>query len=242
MVRTFALGVAVLCACGAACAGTPPGKDLVEHFLSAAGIEEAFNGQIDAYTEMLGDKMPSAEKKRALEYMNATMGWNAIKEPYSTLVAKTYTAEELKAAIAYFETPLGVSANAKNRQFQHELVAALAKKSESVAKSYTPGASAKFDSGTASADEIVPTGVEEHVSDGQTYFTGALENRGKQATNHVQVEVNLFLAGKFVDQYSTYVSGSIAPGAPRYFKVSCGCKGSPPANHDTFKVNVIDGF
>jgi hypothetical protein len=47
--------------------------------------------------------------------------------------------------------------------------------------------------------------------------------------------------GYFVDQYSTYISGVVPPGATRLFKVSCGCKDSPPAKHDNFKVQVVDG-
>jgi len=28
------------------------------------------------------------------------------------------------------------------------------------------------------------------------------------------------------------------PGASKYFKIDCGCKGSPPAEHDSFEVEV----
>lgn len=58
----------------------------------------------------------------------------------------------------------------------------------------------------------------------------------------INIEVNLFLAGKFVDQYSTYIAGNIPPGGLRYFKVACGCKDSPPASHDSYKIQVIDGY
>jgi hypothetical protein len=242
MMKIRIFGVAFLAASSVAFAAAPPEKGLVDSFLSSAGVEQAIDGQLDAYTEMLGDKMPDAARKKALDYMNSTMGWGAIKEPYAALVAKTYTADELKAAIAYFTSPLGASAVKKDRQFQHDLVTLLARNAELAAKGGSASASAKFDGAGNSSGDIVAAGVEEHVNDGQTYFTGALENHGKQSSSNVQVEINLFLGGKFVDQYSTYVTGSVTPDAPRYFKVTCGCKGSPPASHDTFKVNVVAAF
>ena len=42
--------------------------------------------------------------------------------------------------------------------------------------------------------------------------------------------------------YSTYISGTVKPGESRYFKIACGCKDSPPAAHDSFKVHVRGGF
>jgi hypothetical protein len=47
---------------------------------------------------------------------------------------------------------------------------------------------------------------------------------------------------KLVDQYSTYLTGAIEPGKSQYFKISCGCKDTPPAEHDSYKLEVIGGY
>jgi len=47
------------------------------------------------------------------------------------------------------------------------------------------------------------------------------------------------LHGKFVDQYSTYLSGLLAPGTTKHFKILCGCKETPAAEHDSYKVTVV---
>jgi hypothetical protein len=84
--------------------------------------------------------------------------------------------------------------------------------------------------------------VVEHVLNGATYFAGTVENHGSQTARSVEVEVDLFSGGKFVDQYTSYHSGSLPSASSRYFKVACGCKNSPPASHDSFKVEVHNGF
>ena len=90
--------------------------------------------------------------------------------------------------------------------------------------------------------EIVLSDVEERKDDGRVSIIGTLKNSGTRPARGVQIEVDLFQKGKFVDQYSTYVSGSIAPGESRNFKVACGCKDTPPAEHDSFKAQVRGGF
>jgi hypothetical protein len=45
-----------------------------------------------------------------------------------------------------------------------------------------------------------------------------------------------------VDQYSTYITGTLAPGKSQYFKISCGCKDTPPADHDSYKLEVLNGY
>ncbi len=67
-------------------------------------------------------------------------------------------------------------------------------------------------------------------------------NTNPQPVRGVQIEANLFKGGKFVDQYSTYVSGSLGPGETRFFKIACGCKDSEPAEHDSFKVSVTSAY
>lgn len=84
--------------------------------------------------------------------------------------------------------------------------------------------------------------VEEAKHDGVTLIIGSVKNAGKKPVRSVEVQADLFDHGKFVDKYSTYISGTIAPGESRNFKISCGCKDSPPAEHDSYKVEVVSGY
>jgi hypothetical protein len=84
--------------------------------------------------------------------------------------------------------------------------------------------------------------VEEIKRNGRSYFIGSVKNNGSSPARGVSVEINLFLKNKFVDQYSSYVTGGIEPGEERYFKVSCGCKDEPPAEHDSYKIGVVGGY
>ena len=88
------------------------------------------------------------------------------------------------------------------------------------------------------AKDFVLSDVEELKHDGVTSIIGNVKNSGRATAHSVQIQANLFNHGKFVDQYSTYVSGSIAPGESRNFKIACGCT-APPAEHDSYKLEVI---
>lgn len=95
----------------------------------------------------------------------------------------------------------------------------------------------------ASAEPWLFSEVEEHsTADGRVFFTGKVTNKGRSRATGINIEVNLFQGAKFVDQYSSYLSGSIAVGESRYFKVSCGCKDAPPARHDSYKIQVLSGY
>jgi len=93
-----------------------------------------------------------------------------------------------------------------------------------------------------SAEDIAVSDVEEQKHDGATAIVGSIKNNGTRPYSHIELKANLFNHGKFVDQYSTYVSGTVKPGASAYFKISCSCNNSPPAEHDSFKVEVVKGF
>jgi len=84
--------------------------------------------------------------------------------------------------------------------------------------------------------------LEEQKDNGRVSVIGKITNNGSQTARSLNVQVNLFNHGKFVDQYSTYINGTIAPGQWRYFKVACGCKDSPPAEHDSFKAEILGGY
>jgi len=90
--------------------------------------------------------------------------------------------------------------------------------------------------------EIVLSDVEEQKGRGRVAVIGTLKNNGTRPVRGLQIEVDLFQKDKFVDQYSTYISGSVKPGETRHFKVACGCADSPPAEHDSFKVQLRGGY
>ena len=93
-----------------------------------------------------------------------------------------------------------------------------------------------------SAKDIALSDVEEQNHNGATWIIGTAKNIGKRPARSVEVQANLFQHGKFVDQYSTSISGKMNPGESKYFKIACGCKDSPPAEHDSFKVEVVSGY
>jgi hypothetical protein len=94
----------------------------------------------------------------------------------------------------------------------------------------------------ATVKDIVLSDVEETRHGGITAIIGSATNNGKVLARGITIEANLFNHGKFVDQYSTYISGGVEPGELKHFKISCGCKDSPAAPHDSFKLEVTGGF
>ena len=90
--------------------------------------------------------------------------------------------------------------------------------------------------------DIALTSVEEVKHDGVTAIIGTATNHGSRAARGIHIQANLFSHDKFVDQYSTYLTGAIGPGKSQYFKISCGCKDSPPAEHDSYKLEVLGGY
>jgi hypothetical protein len=96
--------------------------------------------------------------------------------------------------------------------------------------------------GEIAAKDLILSDVEEQKHDGLTAIIGSVKNTGKSPARGVQIQADLFQHEKFVDQYSTYISGKIAPGETKHFKISCGCKDSPPAEHDSYRLQVIAGY
>ena len=92
------------------------------------------------------------------------------------------------------------------------------------------------------AKDIVLSDVEEQKHDGTTAIIGKATNSGKKPANGLHIQANLFNHGKFVDQYSTYITGTLATGGSQFFKISCGCKDTPPAEHDSYKLEVLGGY
>jgi hypothetical protein len=92
------------------------------------------------------------------------------------------------------------------------------------------------------ANEIVLSDVKEQKNDGLVSIIGKITNSGKKRESSLHLQVNFFNHGAFVDQYSTYLAGALEPGTSQYFKISCGCKDTPPAEHDSYKVEIIRGY
>jgi hypothetical protein len=105
------------------------------------------------------------------------------------------------------------------------------------------GFSAMMDDAASTSKALVLSEVEEQKGDGRVVVTGKITNNGTRSARGLQVTVDMFNHGKFVDQYSTYVTGSsLAPGEARYFKIACGCKDNPPAEHDSFKTQASSSY
>jgi hypothetical protein len=240
--KSLVIGLTLIIISASTFAGTTPSKQLVEQYIQQEQAEKAINAEIEAYVQQLSADATPEERARIVEYLNASMGWNAIKDQYASLVQKIFTTEELKASIVFLKTPVGASITKKSQHLTQELASLIATNAQQATKQLSSSAPSDGDATPLAGTEIIAFNVEEHNIDGRVYFTGEIENRGKRAARGVQVEVNLFSGGKFVDQYTTYVSGNVAPAATRYFKVSCGCKDSPPAKHDSFKIHVVEGY
>ncbi len=218
-------------------------KTLVDQYIKAVRAEQAISAEIDASVRQYTANSSPEQKAQIERFFNESIGWNSIKDQYAEILGNTYTIEELKTSLAFMKTPIGNSITKKNIEFSRQLSTLMAKNFLALnEKMNTLQDSSPSSDKTQSQFEIVASNIEEHSTDGKTYFTGMIENRGKKSQSGVQVEVNLFMAGKFVDQYSTYIAGSVPPSSQRYFKITCGCKDSPPAPHDSYKIQVINGY
>ncbi len=217
-------------------------KELAEKYLRATQVPEMLQAQVDGYTDQYAKGQDPVYRKRIHDFLQRTMGWDALKEEYLGLVQATYTEQEINALLRFINTPLGRSMQGKNTTFANKLAALSAKRVQDISAEKLPTGDDSQDQADITATELIVTKVEKFQSGDQVYFTGEIQNNSKKMARGVNVEANLFLGDRFVDQYSTYISGGIAPGASRLFKISCGCKGNPPAEHDSYKFQVIAGY
>lgn len=217
-------------------------KALAEKYLRATQTPQMLQAQVDGYTDQYARGQDAAYRKRIHDFLERTMGWDALKDEYFSLVQATYTEQELNAFIRFINTPLGRSMQEKNTLFASKLVAISAKRAQAVSASKDATNNEAQDEQDLKPNELVVVKVEKFQNGDQVYFTGEIQNNGKKVVRGVSVEANLFLRDRFVDQYSTYISGGIAPGASRLFKISCGCKGNPPAEHDSYKLLAVAGY
>jgi len=229
-----------LCVCITANAAS---TSLAEKYLLSTQMPEMLQAQVEGYTDQYSKGQDAAYRKRVHEHLERIMGWDALKGEYIALVRDTYTDQEINAFLQFMSTPNGRSMKAKNTAFANKLAAISAKRVQEVAADRKE---AKEQEGSGEQEvqvsDLSISKVEKFQSGDQVYFTGEIKNTSKRPARGVSIEANLFFAEKFVDQYSTYVSGAIPAGGSRLFKVSCGCKGAPPAEHDSFKLQVISGY
>ena len=216
---------------------------LAERYLRATQIPEMLQAQVEGYTDQYAKGQDPTYRRRVHDYLERVMGWAALKDEYMALVRETYTDQEINAFLQFMNTPSGRSMKAKNTTLPNKLAAIAAKRAQDVAAERQ--ASTEQDSceqPDVNPSELSINKVEKFQSGDQVYFTGEIKNNSKKQARGVSIEANLFLGERFVDQYSTYVSGAIPAGGSRLFKISCGCKGAPPAEHDSFKLQVIAGY
>ncbi|PZP38454.1 MAG: hypothetical protein DI585_07315 [Pseudomonas fluorescens] len=199
--------------------------------------------QVEGYTDQYAKGQDATYRKRVHDYLDRVMGWEALKTEYLALVRDTYTEQEINAFLRFVDTPNGRSMKAKNTTFANKLAAIAAKRAQEVAAERQINAESNAaDQADATSSDLSLSKIQKFQTGDQIYFTGEITNNGKKLARGISIEANLFLGDKFVDQYSTYVSGAIPAGTSRLFKISCGCKGAPPAEHDSFKLQVIAGY
>lgn len=219
-----------------------PEKELVEKYIKAAHYEQIVSVEIDSYTRQFGAHATSTDKERLRQYFSNTMGWDVLKDQYESAIAETFTKEELTASLAFLESPIGSSIAKKEEIFTDKISTLIAKNTVQTTKQESEKVKSESTTPASDTNDLIMSDIQERKLNGSTYFIGTIQNQGKRPAQSVEVEVNLFQSGKFVDQYTTYITGSLAPGVVRYFKVSCGCKNSPPAKHDSFKIQLVGGY
>lgn len=216
---------------------------LAEKYLRETQVPEILQAQISSYADQYAKGHDAAYRKLVHEYLERIMGWDVLKEQYLDLVRSTYTEQEINAFLQFSNTPPGRSMNAKNIIFASKLSAIAAQRGQDVVvEQQVENASDTQDRQSTEADELNIMQVEKFQVGDQIYFTGEIKNNGKHPARGVSIEVNLFQGTRFVDQYSTYIRGEIPVGASRLFKISCGCKDAPPAEHDAFKLHIVSGY
>jgi hypothetical protein len=109
----------------AAKAADKPDRELAIQYLEASRFEEIINTSLDSYGQQLFKNLPNADRMQIDKMLKETMGWDATKNQLADLVAKIYTADELKAYIAFVKTPLGASGAAKSNEFSAQFATML---------------------------------------------------------------------------------------------------------------------
>jgi hypothetical protein len=89
-------------------------------------------------------------------------------------------------------------------------------------------------------DKVSITGHEEVERDGDVFFLGTLENHASEPVRIVKIQVDLFdKHGKLVEICDDHIRGPLKPEESVNFKVSCGSKGKPVVEHDSYKIHPV---
>ena len=88
--------------------------DLAEEYLLLAKVKQMNEVSINTTVDEIVKNNPKADRVKMYDFLDAVMGWDAIKKPYTKIVVETYTEDELKAAITYLRSELGASFTAKS--------------------------------------------------------------------------------------------------------------------------------
>ena len=89
------------------------------------------------------------------------------------------------------------------------------------------------------SEKVVITKHEKLNRDSLVLVLGAVENQGTEPARALNIQVDLFdKTGKFVDQCTQYLPGTLRAGESRNFKVSCGGKDKPVVEHETYKIRI----
>lgn len=239
--KKIAIGILTMVSLMAAHA-KQPSYEQVEQYLTAMKTKEAVEAQVEGFSKQYATTSSPKQMEQINLYLNSVMGWPAVKDEYTKMVQETFTEEELKASLNFMKSPIGQSISRKNLQLSGKASALIAKRAQSFLQQASKPEQADRDEPTQSTEALEAVDVEWHNDTDRPYFTGRVVNKGKAIARGLQVEINLFQGQKFVDQYTTYVTGAVPAGGERYFKVSCGCKDSPPAQHDSFRVLIVSSY
>ena len=70
-------------------------------------------------------------------------------------------------------------------------------------------------------EELKITQLSQHYSHDTLSFIGVVENTGDTTWSHIQIEVEFFDAeGQFLDEYSSYLTGTLQPLSSENFKIA----------------------
>ncbi len=219
--------------------GKPPTVEQVNAYFAVAKIQEAVEAQAQGFRAQYAASARPEQKAQIDAYVESVIGWTAVRAEYTELVQSTFSAEEIQASLGFMKSKIGQAIAQKNALFASKSAALVAKRVQTFSEGFSSITVSDAVPTEASDQQLEIADLVRHDEQGRIYFTGRLTNKGKSAARGVQVEVNLFSGAKFVDQYSTYVIGSIPAAGERYFKVSCGCKDSAPAAHDSYRAVAV---
>lgn len=104
--RLLFLPAALLCCCCAA-ASDREARSLAEELLLVNGTRQAMEATVEASLRQLGSAPDDPARPAMERFVRRCFAFDALKGELTELYLKNYTAEELRALIAFYRTPLG---------------------------------------------------------------------------------------------------------------------------------------